>query len=98
MAFLVMYDIQDNDMRTSVFKYLKRIGCHNIQKSIFIGSASHQKYQDMRSSLKETLEVTGNTDSVIVVPLYEDTLSSMELYGREYDLELLLGRKNTVFL
>lgn len=98
ITFLVLYDIQDNDVRNIIFKYLKRIGCHNIQKSIFIGSLSHLKYNNMCESLKETVEVNDNHDSMIVVPLPQNALSAMQMYGTHIDIDLLIGRKNTVFL
>lgn len=35
MVFFVMYDIESNKVRAIVHKYLKRMGCVPIQRSIF---------------------------------------------------------------
>lgn len=97
ISFLVVYDIQDDKTRTAIFKYLQKQGGHNIQRSVFLGSTPRQNYYEMCSSLKQTAEVWGNDDSLIIIPLAQDTLSVMQVYGQELDLDLLLGHKRTVF-
>ena len=39
MLFFVMYDIESNKVRTLVHKYLKRMGCTPVQRSIFLADA-----------------------------------------------------------
>ena len=44
MLFFVMYDIESNKVRTLVYKYLKRMGCTPIQRSIFLADAPLETY------------------------------------------------------
>lgn len=97
IPFVVLYDIQDDKTRTTIFKYLQKQGGHNIQRSVFLGSTSRQNFKEMCSTLKEIAEIWGNEDSIIVFPLAQDILSAMLVYGQAIDLDLLLGRKRTVF-
>lgn len=42
MIYFVMYDIEDNKVRTQVAKYLIRKGCTRVQKSIFIANTDRE--------------------------------------------------------
>ena len=43
MLFFIMYDIESNKVRYNIVKYLERMGCYRIQKSIFLANLSIEK-------------------------------------------------------
>ena len=50
MLFFIMYDIESNKVRYNVVKYLERMGCHRIQKSIFLANLSMEKFDSIKKS------------------------------------------------
>ena len=53
MLFFIMYDIESNKVRYNVVKYLERMGCFRIQKSIFLADLGVQKYETIKRDLAE---------------------------------------------
>lgn len=98
MVYFVMYDIENNRVRTRISKYLEEKGLRRIQKSIFLGQTHQRDYEAIRKVLTEIQESYENSDSIIIVPVPEDLLKTMFLIGKEVDFELTLNRRNTVFL
>lgn len=48
MLFFIMYDIESNKVRYNIVKYLERMGCYRIQKSIFLANLSMEKYERIK--------------------------------------------------
>lgn len=97
MLFFVMYDIESNKVRYNVVKYLERMGCFRIQKSIFLANLSMEKYEDIKHDLAEVQDLYDNHDSIIVCPVSSDYLSSMKVIGQSINLDLITRSKNTLF-
>ncbi len=97
MLFFVMYDIESNKVRYNVVKYLERMGCFRIQKSIFLANLSMEKYEDIKHDLAEVQDLYENHDSIIVCPVSSDYLSSMKVIGQSINLDLITRSKNTLF-
>lgn len=97
MLFFVMYDIESNKVRYNIVKYLERMGCFRIQKSIFLGNLSMEKYEDIKHDLAEVQDLYENHDSIIVCPVSSDYLSSMKVIGQSINLDLITRSKNTLF-
>lgn len=97
MLFFVMYDIESNKTRRYVVKYLERMGCTRVQKSIFLADLSLDKYNQIRNDLTEVQAVYENNDSIFVVPLSTDLLKSMKIIGQNIDVDLITHAKNTLF-
>ncbi len=98
MIYFVMYDIENNRVRTKIAKYLEEKGLRRIQKSIFLGQTNRKEYQVIRTALTEIQESYENHDSIFIVPMPEDYLKSMYMIGEEVDFALTLHRSNTVFI
>ena len=81
MLFFVMYDIESNKVRYNVVKYLERMGCHRIQKSIFLANLSIEKYESIKNDLAEVQSLYDNHDSILVCPVSSDLLRSMKVIG-----------------
>ncbi len=97
MIFFVMYDIEDNKVRKYVAKYLLKKGCTRVQRSIFLADLSGDAYQQIRNDLAEVQAAYENNDSIIIVPISTDLLSSMRVIGQTIDIELITKSKNTLF-
>lgn len=97
MLFFIMYDIESNKVRYNVMKYLERMGCYRIQKSIFLANLSMEKYESIRSSLVEVQSLYENHDSIIVCPVSSDIVRSMKIIGQSINLDIITQSKNTLF-
>ena len=97
MLFFVMYDIESNKVRYNIVKYLERMGCSRIQKSIFLANLSIEKYERIQRDLAEIQSLYDNHDSIIVCPVSSDYLSSMKVIGQNINLDLITRSKNTLF-
>lgn len=97
MLFFVMYDIESNKMRYNVVKYLERMGCHRIQKSIFLADIDMEKYERIKTDLAEVQALYENHDSILVCPVSSDLLRSMKVIGKNINLDIITHSKNTLF-
>lgn len=97
MIFFVMYDIENNKVRTQVSKYLERKGCVRIQKSIFIAQKERHVFNEIQETLREVQECYDNNDSICIVPVSTDELRSMKVIGQSIDIDLITGSRNTLF-
>lgn len=97
MLFFVMYDIESNKVRTLVHKYLKRMGCTPIQRSIFLADAPMETYNKIKDDLAAVQEAYENDDSILVVPLSSDYLKMMKIIGHKIEIDVITHSKNTLF-
>ena len=97
MLFFIMYDIESNKVRYNIVKYLERMGCYRIQKSIFLANLSIEKYERMKSDMVEVQSLYDNHDSSIVCPVSSDILRSMKIIGQNINLDVITQSKNTLF-
>lgn len=97
MLFFVMYDIESNKVRQQVAKYLLKMGCFRIQRSIFLADLTPEKYELIRSDLTEVQSFYDNQDSILIVPVSTDLLKSMKIIGKTIDVDIIMRTKNTLF-
>lgn len=97
MLFFVMYDIESNKVRHQVAKYLLKMGCFRIQRSIFLADLTPEKYELIRSDLTEVQSYYDNQDSILIVPVSTDLLKSMKIIGKTIDVDIIMRTKNTLF-
>ena len=97
MLFFIMYDIESNKVRYNIVKYLERMGCYRIQKSIFLANLSVEKYERIKSDMVEVQSLYDNHDSIIVCPVSSDILRSMKIIGQNINLDIITHSKNTLF-
>src|SRR5690606_1027949 len=72
MLYIVMYDIENNKVRTQVAKYLIKKGCLRIQKSVYLAKSNRTLYKDICEALKDINEMYENDDSIFVLPIPEE--------------------------
>ena len=97
MLYFIMYDIENNKVRTQIAKYLIKKGCLRVQKSIFFADTERRVYNDIHSDLKAIQEMYDNTDSIFFVPVSTDQLRAMKIIGQSIDFDLIAGNTNTMF-
>lgn len=97
MIFFVLYDIEDNKVRVQVSKYLLRMGCYRVQRSVFLADLPNDKYDRIRKDLTEVQATYENNDSILVVPISTDYLTAMKIIGQTIDVDVITKKKNTLF-
>lgn len=97
MISFIMYDIENNKIRTNIAKFLIRKGCVRVQKSIFLASFDRKKWDEIHRTLKEVQEMYKNYDSIFIVPVSTDEIRAMKIIGQSLDLEMIVGSRNTLF-
>lgn len=97
MIFFVMYDIEDNRVRNQVAKYLLRKGCTRVQRSVFLADLPNDQYEQIRNDLTEVQAAYENNDSILVVPISTDYLTSMRVIGQTIEMDLITHQRNTLF-
>ncbi len=97
MLFLVMYDIENNKVRTEIAKYLIRKGCIRIQKSVYIANLKRSVFDEINRTLKEIQQMYENNDSILLIPVSSDEVKAMKIIGHNIDIDLILGNRNTLF-
>lgn len=97
MIFFVMYDIEDNKVRRHIAKYLLRLGCARIQRSVFLADLPNGEYDKIRTDLAEVQAAYENNDSILIVPISTDYLTAMKIIGQTIDVDVIAHRRNTLF-
>lgn len=97
MLFIIMYDIEDNKVRTQVAKYLVKAGCVRIQKSVYVAQLQRKKYADIKETLSDVQQMYENNDSILMVPVSTDELKAMNIIGKNIDITLFTDPPNTIF-
>ncbi|MGB4957850.1 MAG: CRISPR-associated endonuclease Cas2 [Saprospiraceae bacterium] len=97
MLYLIMYDIENNKIRTHIAKYLIKKGCLRIQKSVYLAKSSVQVMKEIRDTLKEINEVYENRDSIFVLPVPEEKFSNITVIGQNIEFDLVTKQKNVLF-
>ena len=98
MYAFIMYDIENDKVRTHIAKYLIKQGCTRVQKSVFLAEFKRKKYQEIHKTLKEINAMYDNHDSIFFIPIGEDILNNMKIVGLNIDFELITNPGNTLFI
>ncbi len=97
MLYMIMYDIENNKIRTHIAKYLIKKGCLRIQKSVYLAKSSPAIMKDISHTLKEINEVYENQDSIFVLPVPEEKFNNITVIGRNIEFEIVTKPKNVLF-
>ena len=97
MLFFVMYDIESNKVRQQIAKYLLKMGCFRIQRSIFLAELDSEKHERIRSDLTEVQSYYDYHDSILIVPVSTELIKSMKTIGKSIDVDIIMRTKNTLF-
>lgn len=97
MTYLVMYDIEDDRVRTHIAKYLLSKGCIRIQKSVYMARTHQKVFAEINDTLKEVQATYDNHDSILLVPIQSSSVGSMKIIGKDIQVQSLIDPPNTLF-
>lgn len=97
MLYFIMYDIENDKIRTRIAKYLEDKGCVRVQKSIFFAQTERSLFNEIHNTLREIQDMYQNDDSLFFVPVSTDQMRSMKIVGRNVDFDLIMDNRNTLF-
>lgn len=95
---MVMYDVSDGYIRKCISDRLKRKGFKRLQMSVYMGCLLADDMNELKTELHTTISELGeNSDSVIIIPITNDTLAIMSFYGNSIDLRELTDKNKVLF-
>lgn len=98
MYCFICYDIENNKIRRLVAKLLEKEGCVRVQKSVFFARIHRRRHTQLTALLREIQQLYENQDSIMVLPVGEDMLNSLQCIGKSFELGQLTAPKHTVFV
>jgi len=96
MLYLVMYDIENNKVRTQIAKYLIKKGCLRIQKSVYLAKSSPAMMNEISTTLRDINGMYQNEDSIFVLPVPEEKFSHMRVIGLNIEFDIVTKPKNVL--
>lgn len=97
MFHLLVYDIEDNKIRTHIAKLVERTGGTRIQKSVWILDLTEGKKLNLHRDLCEIQQAYPNQDSILIFPLEKDHISLTLRIGDNEAFEEAVRQINTLF-
>lgn len=98
MQCFVCYDIENNKVRKYISDYLEREGCIRVQKSVFFANLATKVYDRVCANLKEVNALYQNDDSIMIVPVYKESVRGMQVIGQEVDFHYIANKPDVVIL
>ena len=97
MYSFIMYDIENDKIRTHIAKYLIKKGCVRVQKSVYLSELKRKNFDEIYRTLQEINAMYDNYDSIFFIPIGEDVINTMKIVGKNVDFELIVKPGNTLF-
>jgi len=96
MIAWVMYDIEDDKVRTKVAKLCKQTGLYRVQFSVFLGSIDANQKDTLE--LQITAQIDVEKDSVYIFPMSKNELQATVLLGKAFDKKMITDEVKALFL
>ena len=93
--YYAVYDITENNARTSTIHVLKNHGFVRIQKSVFCGNISNQQKKDLIETIKPLLT---DQDSFYLMLSCNSCFGKITMVGKGFDKEYVSDSKGAVVL
>lgn len=93
--YYAIYDISDDNIRTSVTHMLKNHGLVRIQKSVFCGSISNQQKKDLIETIKHLID---KNDSFYLVLSCSKCFGKIIVIGKGFDKEYVASKKGSIVI
>lgn len=96
MIAWVLYDIEDDKVRTKVAKLCKQSGLYRVQFSVFLGTID--------ANQKDTLElqiaalIDEEKDSIYIFPMSKNELKDTVLLGKAFNKKMITDEVKALFL
>ena len=96
MIAWVMYDIEDDKVRSKVAKLCKQTGLYRVQFSVFLGSIDANQKDTLELQIGEKIDV--EKDSVYIFPMSKNELQATVLLGKAFDKKMITDEVKALFL
>ena len=96
MIAWVMYDIEDDKVRSKVAKLCKQAGLYRVQFSVFLGSIDANQKDTLELQIGEKIDV--EKDSVYIFPMSKNELQATVLLGKAFDKKMITDEVKALFL
>lgn len=96
MIAWVLYDIEDDKVRSKVAKFCKQAGLYRVQFSVFLGTIDFNQKDTLQLQLESL--INGKTDSVYIFPMSKNELQATVLLGKAFDKEMVTDEVRALFL
>ncbi len=96
MIAWVMYDIEDDKVRTKVAKLCKQAGLYRVQFSVFLGSVDTNQKDTLELQIRE--QIDEEKDSVYIFPMSKNELQATVLLGKAFDKKMITDEVKALFL
>jgi len=93
--YYAVYDVSDDNTRTSVIHALKNHGFVRIQKSVFCGNISNQQKKDLIEIIKT---IISDDDSFYLVLSCNRCFGRVVIVGQGFDKEYVADKKGSMVL
>ncbi len=96
MIAWVLYDIEDDKVRTKVAKLCKQAGLYRVQFSVFLGSIDTNQKDTLELQIAEIID--DEKDSIYIFPMSKSELKATVLLGKAFDKKLITDEVKALFL
>lgn len=96
MIIWVLYDIEDDKVRTKVAKLCKQAGLYRVQFSVFLGKLEANAKDTLELQIRDLMDE--QKDSVYMFPMSKNELQMTVLLGKAFDKKLVTDEVKALFL
>lgn len=96
MIAWVLYDIEDDKVRSKVAKFCKQAGLYRVQLSVFLGTIDFNQKDTLQLQLESLIDE--KTDSVYIFPMSKNELQATVLLGKAFDKKMVTDEVKALFL
>ncbi len=96
MIAWVLYDIEDDKVRSKVARLCKQAGLYRVQFSVFLGTIENNQKDTLELQIEELIDV--EKDSVYVFPMSQSELKATALLGKAFDKKMITDEVKALFL
>ena len=96
MIVWVLYDIEDDKVRTKTAKLCKQAGLYRVQFSVFLGTLDANAKDTLELRIKDLIDE--DKDSVYMFPMSKNELQATVLLGKAFDKKLVTDEVKALFL
>lgn len=96
MIAWVLYDIEDDKVRSKVAKLCKQTGLYRVQFSVFLGTIDNNQKDTLQLQIEEVMDK--DKDSVYIFPMSKNELKATVLLGKAFDKDLVTDEVKALFL
>lgn len=95
MIVWVMYDVQNDRVRTKIAKLCKQAGLYRVQYSVFLGSISSNEKDTLELQFEEMIDE--ENDSIYIFPMSKNELNDTVLLGQAFDKKFVTDEVKALF-